>query len=359
MMKEVKTMLPIKLNLTEELAATLRELRLNHPVNGEILTAENLSKAIGNNRAWMSQIESRRLKKIKREDIIKIFKLLYCETDDYKAEYRAEIELMGFIYDEMNNDNKVILTGDSLGKQYSNDKYREYRKFHDGINYTEQDLADDKIHLTRIANNIIDVFMRNLYDIPSCIDHNNYINQFMELENHLSSRFKDTLFVLDSLPLSALDYATNEEYQDFIDSIKTISQKLHTISTKHDLNDFINELNAAKTLLKDFDKYKDNFSKEQLLGSVTLMLVHLSQYVSDETLLSLDDKIKYTNDLIWAIYQCSIVTQSKQLFNINSLPSDTTIDNILNKINELQSFLSNMESNPFIIQGKISKYFTT
>ena len=57
-------MLPINLELTEDLAAKLREIRLNNPIDGEILTAENLSKAIGNNRAWMSQIESRRLKKI-------------------------------------------------------------------------------------------------------------------------------------------------------------------------------------------------------------------------------------------------------------------------------------------------------
>lgn len=69
-------MLPIKLDLTEELAAKLRDMRLNNPVDGEILTAENLSKAIGNNRAWMSQIESRRLKCIKREDIIKVYSTL-------------------------------------------------------------------------------------------------------------------------------------------------------------------------------------------------------------------------------------------------------------------------------------------
>ena len=56
-------MLPINLDLTEDLAAKLREIRLNNPIDGEILTAEKLSKAIGNNRAWMSQIESRRLKK--------------------------------------------------------------------------------------------------------------------------------------------------------------------------------------------------------------------------------------------------------------------------------------------------------
>lgn len=85
------------MELTEELAATLRQLRLNHPVNGEILTAENLSKAIGNNRAWMSQIESRRLKKIKREDVIKIYKLLYNEKDDAKAERLAEMDL--YVYE--------------------------------------------------------------------------------------------------------------------------------------------------------------------------------------------------------------------------------------------------------------------
>lgn len=86
-------MLPIKIELTEELAVMLRQLRLNNPINGEILTAEKLSKAIGNNRAWMSQIESRRLKNIKREDIIKVYKLLHNETDDAKAEKLVEIDL--------------------------------------------------------------------------------------------------------------------------------------------------------------------------------------------------------------------------------------------------------------------------
>ena len=74
-------MLPMKIELTEKVAATLRRFRLEHPVNGEVLTAEKLSKEIGNNRAWMSQIESRRLKKIKREDVIKIYKLLLNHFD--------------------------------------------------------------------------------------------------------------------------------------------------------------------------------------------------------------------------------------------------------------------------------------
>lgn len=102
-------MLPMKLELTEELAATLRQLRLDHPVNGEVLTAENLSKAIGNNRAWMSQIESRRLKKIRREDIIKIYKLLFNENDDHKAEDIAEMDLY-LLKDSFSLEEKTIVT---------------------------------------------------------------------------------------------------------------------------------------------------------------------------------------------------------------------------------------------------------
>ena len=104
-------MLPMKLDLTEELAAALRQLRLDNPINGKVLTAENLSKAIGNNRAWMSQIESRRLKKIKREDIIKIFKLLFNDPDDDAAEYHAEIVLEKFY---ANNLNIVLSSNENL-----------------------------------------------------------------------------------------------------------------------------------------------------------------------------------------------------------------------------------------------------
>ena len=89
-------MLPMKIELTEKVAATLRRFRLEHPVNGEVLTAEKLSKEIGNNRAWMSQIESRRLKKIRREDIIKIYRCLY-NTDDRTSEEKAESDLRDFI----------------------------------------------------------------------------------------------------------------------------------------------------------------------------------------------------------------------------------------------------------------------
>ena len=96
-MKWGDDMFPAKIDLNERLCAKLRELRINNPVEEEVLTAENLSKAIGNNRAWMSQIESGRLKKIKREDVIAIYKLLFNISSDSEAEKMAETDLLGFI----------------------------------------------------------------------------------------------------------------------------------------------------------------------------------------------------------------------------------------------------------------------
>lgn len=351
-------MLPIKMELTEELAATLRQLRLDHPVNGEILTAENLSKAIGNNRAWMSQIESRRLKKIKREDIIKIFKLLYNETDDYLAEYRAEINLMQFLVDNNRNDSTFI-SGGAIDRQYSDDAYSEYRNKHNGINYTNEDLLREKKILMETATNIVNNFMEELKNIPSCLEHNNYINQFMELEDYLRDYFKDMMFIIDNLPLNALQYATEEEHSNFIKSITNISQQLKEILEKHDFESFITNLNGAKIIMDDYSRYSKEIPKDKLLRDVTVLLVKLSQYVTDEHVLSMSNKIQYTNDMVYIIYRCSTVAKTNQLFNIKELSSSATITDIYNKINELQLFLSNIEDNPVVIMGQISKYFTT
>lgn len=351
-------MLPIKMELTEELAATLRQLRLEHPVDGEILTAENLSKAIGNNRAWMSQIESRRLKKIKREDIIAIYKLLYNEPNDYQAEYRAEIDLMQFLFDGKSEDSEFI-TGGSISSQYSDDAYNEYRSKHGGINYTNDDLLREKKQLMESATSIVNNFMEELKKIPSCLEHNNYINQFLELEEYLRDYFKDMMFIIDRLPIYALQYATEEQHEDFVKSINDISHKLGDIWNKHEFDTFITNLNAAKVIVDDYPRYSKDFPKSKLLKNVTVLLVNLSQYVTDEDLLSMKDKIQYTNDMVYIIYRCSTFVKSNQLFNVKELPETATITDIYNKINELQIFISTTEDNPVVIMGQISKYYTT
>ena len=351
-------MLPMKLELTEELAATLRQLRLDHPVNGEVLTAEKLSKAIGNNRAWMSQIESRRLKKIRREDIIAIYKVLYGEEDDYQAEYHAEVDLMEFIFIGK-GDNSEFISGGSIDRIYSEDKYNEYRSKHDDVNYTDKDLLYEKQRLMEIANNMVNSFTTHLKDIPSTLEHNNLINQFAELEDKLNHCFKDTLYVTTKLPLLALQYATEEERNAFISAIDDAAGILYDVSAKHELEVFIANLDAVKKILADYPKYKEDIPEDELLKGVTTMLVQLCQHATSKSYLSMEEKVRYTNDMIFIIYHCGIIAKTKQSFTIKELPENATVSDIYSKINELQIFLSNIESNPMVIRGQISKYFLT
>lgn len=351
-------MLPMKLELTEELAATLRQLRLDHPINGEVLTAENLSRAIGNNRAWMSQIESRRLKKIRREDIIKIYKILYNEDDDYQAEYRAEIGLMEFLF-ENKAENSEFIGGGSIDRIYTDEKYNEYKNLHDGTNYTNEDLKYERQRLTEIANELVNNFMEHLKEYSSSLEHSNYINKLAELEDKLNVRFEDTLYIMTELDLHALQYASEDQHKIFIESIDKIACDLDKISSEHDFETFVTNVEAAKNILTDYQNYKETFPEDELLRAITKLLVSLSGYVSSDRWMTIEEKISYTNDLIFIAYHCSIVVKNKQLFDIKNLTSNATIEDIYAKINQLQIFLSNFENNPVIIMGQISKYFTT
>jgi hypothetical protein len=118
-------------------------LRLEHPVDGEILTAEKLSNSIGNNRAYISQVESRRLKKIKREDIIKIYQVLCNEPDETVAEEMATLDLFSTFmrYDSGKKDSssiddsysEAIVSIDNSLSELRNVLLENYKNLHDDI----------------------------------------------------------------------------------------------------------------------------------------------------------------------------------------------------------------------------------
>ena len=76
--------LPPKIENTSEFASMIKQLRLNHPHNGHIITAGELSLSLNRNKTWISQIESRRIKNIKVDDIISIYMYLM-NTDKTNA----------------------------------------------------------------------------------------------------------------------------------------------------------------------------------------------------------------------------------------------------------------------------------
>lgn len=242
-------MLPIKMELTEKVAATLRRLRLEYPVDGEILTAENLSKAIGNNRAWMSQIESRRLKKIKREDVIKIYKLLHNETDDTNAERLAEADLCSPFdtrYDSENNNSS-----------YVNDSYSE------GI-----------VSLDNLMSDLRDTLWENYKNMDNDSDRNTLLGCVESMIYNFRNDYKHTKMIYTA-PISYADpeyfgekYA--RQYYDSLDDVfHNYNISLYESFTKADIDSFLNyAVDIYNSIMKDIATITPNESFERMMDFI-------------------------------------------------------------------------------------------
>lgn len=326
-------MLPIKLDLTEELAATLRQLRLDHPVNGEVLTAENLSKAIGNNRAWMSQIESRRLKKIRREDIIAIYKVLYDETDDYKAEYRAELDLEKF-YIDINtmlslNSNKDL--EDKLGYKFIPPESDEY--------YNKQSFSF-------IMDSLNDVLSEKFFDLLKSGDteeQGDFLHLISLFMGDMHSAYDDTKIFLGKLPLDLLQYATVEEREDILSKLDYIYNMLVSFDiryTEHHFNERVANHKSHITFTKD--------SQSLMYG-----LVELSRLIKEHDKID-GSIIEYINDFIDIIKKYYLSENIPIPIMINDLDENSQMEDWLNTIDKLQLLLSDSKDSHYFIRGKLT-----
>lgn len=326
-------MLPMKLDLTEELAATLRQLRLEHPVNGEVLTAENLSKAIGNNRAWMSQIESRRLKKIKREDIIKIYKLLYNESDDYKAEYRAELALEKF-YIDINtmlslNSNEDL--EDKLGYEFIPPESDEY--------YNKQSFSF-------IMDSLNDVLSEKFFDLLKSGDteeQGDFLHLISQFMGNMHSAYDDTKIFLGKLPLDLLQYATSEERKDILSKLDYIYDMLVSFDiryTEHRFNERVANHKNHITFTKD-------------IQSLIFGLTDLSKLVEQNNIIK-GSIVEYINDFIDIVKRYYLSQNIPVPITISELNNTSTKKDWLNAIDKLQLLLSDSKDNHFFIRGRLT-----
>lgn len=242
-------MLPIKMELTEKVAATLRRLRLEYPVDGEILTAENLSKAIGNNRAWMSQIESRRLKKIKREDVIKIYKLLHNEPDDAKAEQLAEVDLCSPFSTRYDSE----INGDS----FVNDSYSE------GI-----------VSLDNLMSDLRDVLFAEYKKMRSNAERNAMLGCVESMIDNFRNDYKHTNSIYTPLISYADPEYFGEKYaKQYYDSLNDVCRdytiSLHEAFVKADTDSFLGyAVEIYEGIMKDIPTITPNDSFEDMMNFV-------------------------------------------------------------------------------------------
>ena len=241
-------MLPVKMDLTEKIAATLRQLRLDYPVNGEILTAEKLSKAIGNNRAWMSQIESRRLKKIKREDIIKIYKLLNNEPDEKKAELIAEADLCSPFETRFDSDKK--------NSSYVNDSYSE------GI-----------ISLDNLMSELRDTLLQKYKELNDS-DRNTMLGCIESMIDNFYNNYYFTHLIY-TVPIPSIEenfWGTEyiDEYHKALDIVyKQYIINLHTAFEKTDLKSFCSNY---KEICSSIINRLTNLSPDEMFDNLDIVI---------------------------------------------------------------------------------------
>ena len=336
-------MLPSKIKLTKELAGKLREIRLNNPVNGEILTAENLSKSIGNNRAWMSQIESRRLKNIKREDIIKIYRLLFNITSSDEAEEKAELDLL-----------KYLKNSSSHNMFFSYKHYFEENEtnLYSTQSFNNSDESIDKATMKKVCSDFTKQCKNitlNLSDYFNTLSDNEKI-----LANFYISRLNRNVFddptnslkIIASLPLANYQYASTERKKILDTKINDLQCELE----KLDYDKYVSIYNdTISYYLKLFNQNKYNSISESGLSNLFYQLINLlNKYDS-----KLDDKekIQYINDYIRIINLYS--SKTNNTLNISELTIDSNIDVVKSTLDYIQIYVNGLDSDNYF-SNKIS-----
>ena len=334
-------MLPIKIDLTKELATKLRQLRLENPVNGEILTAENLSKAIGNNRAWMSQIESRRLKKIKREDIIAIYKLLYSISSTEEAEEKAELDLIDYLINKSKFQSKKIIS------TKGNDNNNEYSKY-----CFEKPSLDNIDSLYKEKCKDISNFFLGIYKNASTQTEKEYLYQLIsKLSRILTECDIQTLKLISEIDFHLFQYVPDDEKEDVIDLASNFAFSLE----KYYYQTFINLYH------EDLAFIKKNIDTQLILHPYSLVPIYnysfniLTDLVyNDKYPFSLTEKITFINEFIPLLNKAAIkyhIDVSIELIKPSS--NNNIIDETMRLI---QSFINSLPSNPAYFMNQPSDY---
>lgn len=336
-------MLPSKLKLSKELAGKLREIRLNNPVNGEILTAENLSKSIGNNRAWMSQIESRRLKNIKREDIIKIYRLLFNIDSSDRAEEKAELDLLKYLKDSSSH---------NMFFSYKPHFEENETNLYSAQPFNNSDKLIDKATMKKVCSD----FTKQCKNIT--LNLSDYFNTLSDNEKILANFYisrlnrniiddpTNSLKIIASLPLANYQYASAEGKNILDKKINDLQCELE----KLDFDKYVSIYNDnVSYYLNLFDQHKYNSIAESNLSNLFYQLINLLNKYDSK--LNGKEKIQYINNYIRIINLYSL--KANNALNISELTINSNIDVIKSTLDYIQIYLNGLDSNNYFL-NKIS-----
>lgn len=175
--------LPPKIENTSEFASMIKQLRLNHPHNGHIITAGELSLSLNRNKTWISQIESRRIKNIKVDDIISIYMYLM-NTDKINAK-------------------------ECLKKDY-------------------QILVNKNYIIKQLLEHFTHIIIEKYSILSTTTEQEQLINLMTNINSGFVNNFNDFLHILCDFDFSLLTELSLEKHDEIINSFSDIKHKLNS-----------------------------------------------------------------------------------------------------------------------------------
>lgn len=297
MVNNMTPLFPEKIENTPEVASMLKQLRLNNPKDDKVLTAEELSIALEKNRAWVSQIESRRLKNVKSEDVLKMY--IYLLNEDM---------------------NSATARLNSFWETYSSQKEE----------------------LDKIINLFSSTVTSHFFSLESATEKKKLVDVVTNLAKGINFRYDDTINVLDGMDFTAFSQMSSKEKNDFISSFTEIKQKFYICQKRRDLGKiqyWVSTLIYHKNHIK---------SKPEFLTLSNRCLSQLSQFFNNNMP---DDSrihsrfIATLNKFSENMYIFSYTEVPYNIFKQFTLSFDCTHDDIANAIHALREYIDYLNCN--------------
>ncbi len=209
-----------KIENTKEFADMFRKLREDSIKNGKMVTAQQLSLAVyPKNRAWASQVESGRLKKVKYEDMITVYKYLF-DLNEESALKRFE------------NDYKALIRKQQEFKQLTTKLFDTLQK-----QYNSLETHDEQ---------------QRLYNVLSC------------LNSGFEKNYSDTIDILYKLDFALLKESISDEHRQIMEDFSSLKEQINAFQYRDKLNRVCHSLDQ---LIEKQQKNLNNLNGESLIDT--------------------------------------------------------------------------------------------
>lgn len=289
--------IPEKIDNTEEFALLFKKLRQDHPRDGKTITAQQLSLQIyPNNRAWASQVESRRLKNVKSEDMIAVYEYLL-------------------------NTNRIA------AKQCFAKDYLAY--------------SQKNTRFENTLNQLCKTITSKYVTLENREDQDKLLDILQILGRGFANGYNNLSDILCGFDFTLLNTATSEERKEILDSFDILKTKINSLENRKTIRSF--KFYVDKILYFKGSTADDIY---QFLSDCNICLSLMSKLMSEGIDTVIRKSFIYCIDnFIKGLYIFSIVNFPHHPFELLSLDNSATIEEMNQAFMNLQKYIEFLKYN--------------